>query len=187
MRNCRKLLILRWLVRIISWSRHQPQWFPKLASAIETIELSLSPVFDRAGIETLLCISRRSAIRLLNDWGGYQVGKTFLIGRDDLLEALRAVQIGENYLRESRRRERLDAHLDNARSYLRSRQVKLPVPAQQGYGAAALPPGIEVTAAGFLAVQFSTAKDLFGRLYELVQTAAQDLDRFEMLLQVHPK
>ncbi len=165
----------------------QPQWFPQLTSAIETIELSRSPVFDRAGLETLLRVSRRSAIRLLNEWGGYQVGKTFLIGRDDLLAALRAVQIGETYLRESLRRERLDAHLDNARSYLRSRQVKLSVPAQQGYGAAALPLGIDVIAPGVLAVQFSTPEDLLGRLYELVQTAAQDLGRFEMLLKVRPK
>lgn len=165
----------------------QPQWFPQLTSAIDTIELSPSPVFDRAGLETLLRVSRRSAIRLLNEWGGYQLGKTFLIDRDDLLAALRAVKLGETYLRESRRRERLDANLDNTRSYLRSRLIKLPVPAQQGYSAAAMPPGIEVIALGVLAVQFSTAEDLLGRLYELVQIAAEDLGRLEMLLQVHPK
>ena len=45
----------------------------------------------------MLQISRRSAIRLLHSFGGYQVGRIFLIRREDLIAALERVQSGEAF------------------------------------------------------------------------------------------
>ena len=56
----------------------------------------------------LLQVSRREAIRLMHRFGGYQAGRTFLIGRDDLSGQLAAIQRGDGYQWESRRRERLE-------------------------------------------------------------------------------
>ena len=56
-----------------------PQWFHQLASALAQLQTFPAPVVDRASLEEMLQISRRSAIRLLHEFGGYQAGRTFLI------------------------------------------------------------------------------------------------------------
>lgn len=60
-----------------------------------------APVVDRASLETLLHVSRRDTIRLLHRFGGYQAGRTFLIGRPQLAHALEAVLKDEPYHLES--------------------------------------------------------------------------------------
>ena len=69
-----------------------PQWFHQLASALAQLQTFPAPVVDRASLEKLLKVSRRSAIRLLHAFGGYQAGRTFLIRREDLIAALERVQ-----------------------------------------------------------------------------------------------
>ncbi len=69
-----------------------PQWFQQLDSALATLRASSSLVIDRAGIQTLFHVSPRTAVRLMNRFGGYQAGKTFLIPRDDLLRTLETLQ-----------------------------------------------------------------------------------------------
>ncbi len=65
-----------------------PQWFHQLASALAQLQTFPAPVVDRASLEMLLKVSRRSAIRLMHQFGGYQAGRTFLIRREDLIAAL---------------------------------------------------------------------------------------------------
>jgi hypothetical protein len=49
-----------------------------------------APVVDRTTLETLLKIQRRTAIRLLHQLGGEQLGKTLLIPREQLIRELEA-------------------------------------------------------------------------------------------------
>ena len=74
-----------------------PQWFQHVDSALEALRAFPGPLVDRAGLEKLLRVSRRTAIRLMNHFGGYQAGKTFLIDRQDLIAALERVQTGESF------------------------------------------------------------------------------------------
>src|SRR5215210_3092889 len=105
----------------------RPQWFQQVASALEALRTSSALVIDRSGLEKLFGVSPRTAVRLMNQFGGYQSGKTFLIGREDLIRALESVQMDETFAYESRRRQRLVEDLENVRRTLRAKQVKLPV------------------------------------------------------------
>lgn len=158
-----------------------PQWFQHVASALEALRESAGPVVDRASLEKLLRVSRRTAIRLMNDFGGYQAGRTFLIDREDLIAALESVQAGESFRQEGRRRQRLEDDLDITRRSLRARQVKLPVAVDPRSGPA-LPLGLRVVRPGVLEVEFASAEELLGRLYELVKMAGEDLEGFEALV-----
>ncbi len=158
-----------------------PQWFQQLESALTTLRASSALVIDRAGLQTLLHVSPRTAVRLMNRFGGCQTGKTFLIARDDLLRTLETLQLDPPFQLEHRRRQRLTDELELTRSHLRSRQIILPVSRQPG-PAAALPSGIRLVRPGVLEVEFAGAEDLLARLYELVTIAGGDFEAFEKLL-----
>jgi hypothetical protein len=49
-------------------------------------------VVDRAGLQKLFGVSPRTAVRMMNRFGAYQTGKTFLIGREELIAALGSLQ-----------------------------------------------------------------------------------------------
>jgi hypothetical protein len=51
---------------------------------------------DRAILEKVLRIERRTAIRLMNRFGGFQTGKTFLIDRLQLIEQLEQLDRGDD-------------------------------------------------------------------------------------------
>src|SRR5215207_2498903 len=155
-----------------------PQWFHQLAGSLAQLKTFPAPVVDRASLETMLLISRRSAIRLLHEFGGYQVGRTFLISRVDLIAALERVQNGETFSHEVRRRIRLAEDLERTRRDWRARQVKLPVAAEPRQ-AASLPAGLRIVRAGVLEVEFGSGGELLGRLYDLVRIAGEeDLGEF---------
>jgi hypothetical protein len=158
-----------------------PQWFQWVDDALEALRAFPGPLVDRASLETLLRVSRRTAIRLMNGFGGYQAGKTFLIDREDLIAALERVQTGETFSHEVRRRIRLADDLERTRRDWRARQVKLPVAAEPRQ-AASLPAGMRIVRAGVLEVEFSSGGELLGRLYELVRMAGEDFETFETLL-----
>ena len=141
----------------------RPQWFLQVASTLETLRASSALVIDRAGLEELFGVSARTAVRLMGRFGGYQSGRTFLIGREDLIRALEAVQTEEVFAYESRRRQRLIEDLESVRRDLRSRQVKLPVAAEPTPGAS-LPSGMRITRPGVLEVEFASAEELLARL-----------------------
>jgi hypothetical protein len=158
-----------------------PSWFQCVDDALQALREYPSPVLDRAGIETLLRVSRRTAIRLLHAFGGYQAGRTFLISREDLIAALVSVRSSGSFQQEGRRRRRLEDDLDETRRSLRARQVKLPVPVNPRSGPS-LPSGLRIVRPGVLEVDFASAEELLGRLYELVTMAGEDLEGFERLV-----
>jgi hypothetical protein len=131
---------------------------------------------DRAGIQKLFEVSPRTAVRMMNRFGGYQAGKTFLIGREELIAALEQLQTDETLGQELRRRRRVAEDLERVVGDLKARQVKLPVSAVADPSrASSLPSGMRVVRPGVLEVEFASAEDLLGRLWELVQMAGRDL------------
>ena len=71
------------------------------------------------------------------------------------------------------------------REDLQARRVKLPVSAADPGRGSSLPPGIRVARPGVLEVEFESAEDLLGRLYELVRMAAGDLESFSQARPSH--
>ena len=154
----------------------RPQWFHQVAPALEALRASSALVVDRAGIQKLFGVSARTAVRIMGRFGGYQTGKTFLVGREELIAALERLQGDETFGQELRRRRRVAEDLDRVRGDLKARQVKLPVFAAVDPGrASSLPSGMRVVRPGVLEVEFAGPEDLLGRLWELLQLASEDL------------
>jgi len=148
---------------------------PHIISMLETFEV---PVVDRAIIERLFGLRRRRAIELLHRFGGYQAGRTFLVDRRLLIEHLGRIGDGEEFQRESRRKERLDHAVDQLRRIHTAARVKISVPPDVfGRKLADLSPGVALEA-GDLHITFSSTEDLLGKLFELSQAASNDFDRF---------
>ena len=97
---------------------------PEIVALLETFDV---PVVDRSIIERLFGLRRRRAIELLHRFGGYQAGRTFLIDRRLLIEHLRRLADGEEFQRESRRKERLDHTVDQLRRHQTAARVKISV------------------------------------------------------------
>jgi len=129
-----------------------------------------APVVDRAGLEILLHVSRRAAIRLMHRFGGYQAGRTFLIAREDLLRQLEAIRDGDTYQWESRRRERLDQALQ--------KRIVIQVTSKVGDRKLAnLPSGVRLERRR-LEIRFGSMEELLRQLFEFSQVISNDYDSF---------
>jgi len=156
--------IAQWLLQI-----------PEIVSLLETFEV---PVVDRAIIEHLFGLRRRRAIELLHRFGGYQAGRTFLIDRRLLIAHLQRLADGEEFQRESRRRERLGETVDQLRRQQTAARVKIAVtPDVFSRKLVDLSAGVALEP-GHLHIAFSGAQDLLSKLFELSQAASNDFDRF---------
>jgi len=137
------------------------------------------PVIDRASVERLFGLERRQAIDLMHRFSGYQAGRTFLIGREQLIEALDAIAASGDYQQEAARRDRLVASVDAARRTRQTEAVRIPV-AREVFDTRlkSLGPGVELRA-GQLAIQFAGPEDLLRKLFALAQAVANDYAAFE--------
>jgi hypothetical protein len=153
-------------------------WMLLIPEIIAMLEVFDVPVIDRAVIERLFGLRRRRAIELLHRFGGYQAGQTFLVDRNRLIQQLRMIAEGEEFERESRRRERLDQNLDCLRRSRSGVKVKIPIePEMLGRNVDGLSAGIGLSP-GHLQIEFDSVEELLSKLYELSQAAATDFDRF---------
>ena len=137
------------------------------------------PLVDRAAVEHLFGLGRRQAIELMNRFGGYQAGRTLLIGRDQLIAQLDALSAGEDFQREASRRERLAAAVENVRRTRESEAVRIPIsPAIFATRMATLDAGIRLRP-GQLEIDFTGPADLLRKLFALAQAIANDYGGFE--------
>jgi hypothetical protein len=146
------------------------EWYQHLPAALAMIRTFPAPVVDRAGLETLLQVSRRAAIRLMHRFGGYQAGRTFLIAREDLARQLEAIRDGDNYQWESRRRERLDRALQKRIVIQVTSEVK-------NRTLLNLPSGVELERRK-LEIRFESTEELLRRLFEFSQAISSDYESF---------
>src|SRR5436305_14886785 len=65
-------------------------WTPLIPHALQQLRSMRSKVVDRAIVQQLLKVHRRTAIRLMHQLGGEQAGKTFLVDREHLIRELEA-------------------------------------------------------------------------------------------------
>ena len=148
---------------------------PEILALLETFDV---PVIDRSIIERLFGLRRRRAIELLHRFGGYQAGRTFLVERRLLIEHLRRLADGEEFQRESQRKERLDHTVEELRRHRTAARVKISVqPDVFSRKLADLPVGVALEA-GHLHIAFSGTDDLLSKLFELSQAASNDFERF---------
>lgn len=155
-------------------------WLVRLREIQEELSSLTVPVLDRAIFERVFRVRRRRAIQLMQYFGGWQTGQAFLVDRLELLRQLEPLEAGVDYALERRRRERLTETLENLRRQRQAARVALPLePQARSQDAAALPSGVQLSA-GTLTVQFESAADLLGKLYQLSQTAANDFDGFRL-------
>src|SRR5665647_1329657 len=158
------------------------EWLLRLPEIRAELEHLDAPVVDRAGIEHLFGLRRRRAIELMHEFGGYQAGRTFLLDRARLLEALQSLESREDYSVEKRRRERLRDIVEASREHLISTQVWIPV------RAAAVRPSLDRLAPGvllmpgMLSIEFRHPIELLEKLYGLAQAISHDFEKFEELL-----
>jgi hypothetical protein len=156
----------------------QPQWLLRLPEIIDEISALDTPIVDRSVIERAFGLRRRRAIHLLGWFGGYQVGRAFVVERETLLRRLRGIAAGERFGYEKRRRERLAERLERLRKDRRAAGVVIPVAAPAVPEALQLPSGVFFQH-GRLVVEFRDVPDLLGKLYGVAQTAAGDFAAFE--------
>ena len=160
----------------------KPEWLLRLPEIRAELEHLDVPVVDRAGVERIFGLKRRRAIELLHQFGGYQAGRTFLMDRARLLEALQSLESGEDYTAEKRRRERLGDVVEASREHLISTRVRIPVRAAAARASLdRLAPGV-LLMPGMLSIEFRHPIELLEKLYELAQAISHDFDKFEELL-----
>ena len=138
-----------------------------------------SPILDRPVIEQLFGVRRRRAIELLNQFGGYQSGKTFLIDRLQLIAQLERIHGGDEFRIEHQRRTRLLDDLEKHRRLAPGRNVRIATAADvQDRMMKDLPAGVRLRP-GELRIEFFGAEDLLRHLYELSQAIVNDFGKFQ--------
>jgi hypothetical protein len=157
-------------------------WHPRIPQVLEELERSSLPVLDRFTVQRLFGVERRQALRLMQRWGGYQAGRTQLIERKVLAEALRGLQ-GAPEVRETVRRKRsLWTALQAERAAWKARRVTI---ASLPFGPRRFPDwpeGIEWQP-GALSVRYTHPLELAERLYAFGQMLAENFEAFAAL---HP-
>jgi hypothetical protein len=156
----------------------QPQWICRIPEILGELSLLDVPVVDRGVIERLFGLRRRRAISLLHALGGFQSGRHFLAETGVVVRKLEAIQGGEQFHYEKRRRRRLAEALAEARRRQAGREVVLPAP---GVSGGSVPPGVRL-GKGRLEVEFETPEELLGRLFEVARLASEDFETFRALL-----
>ena len=160
----------------------KPDWLLRLPDIRAHLECLDTPVVDRAVIEQIFGLRRRRAIELMHQFGGYQAGRTFLLDRTRLLEALQSQESREDYAAEKRRRERLGDVVEASREHLISARVRIPVRASAARPSLdRLAPGV-LLMPGMLSIEFRHPVELLEKLYGLAQAISHDFEKFEELL-----
>ena len=160
----------------------QPQWLLRVPEILEDLTSLQIPVLDRASLERLFALKRWQAVQLLHRFGGYQVGRTFLVDRQKLIQQLAQIHAGEAFTHEQRRRERVVTELEKALKYRKAAAITIPESLEESYQIDGLAEGIELRP-GKLTVEFDGAEDLLSKLFELAQTVANDFERFRAVVE----
>lgn len=161
----------------------QPSWYLRLPGILDELRAPGAPPFlDRPAIEKLFRVSRRQAIRLLGAADGYQVGKTFLIHRDALIECLERVEKSGISGQARARKERVVSALNEVVNHAAAQRVQIRVdPHVFRRRHDGLPAGIELVAPGKLQISYTRAEDLLAHIVELASAATNDFAAFRKL------
>ncbi len=161
----------------------KPRWHADLKQ-IRSAALKLdAPFLDRQAVEKLFGLRARQANNLMKRLGGYRIGLSVVVGREDLLARLDQLALPRDVASESRRKARVLEELNGLRNHARPRRVTPPPARAAG---ASLPAGVRIAAPGEMTILFSSPEDLLGRILGLAQSAAGDFAAFAAGLEAEP-
>lgn len=153
-----------------------PTWYPRAAGILKDLRSTQVPLIDRFTVERLFGLSRRQSIRIMHQFGGYQIGRTFLIHRGQMIAALEGVLRGERLPAFVARKRRVWRDLETERTRVKAQAVEIPgVDAQRPAALRNLPLGVRLEP-GELRIQFDQPVDLLQKLYALAQALASDYE-----------
>jgi hypothetical protein len=153
-------------------------WLPLLPSAIEQLRNMNAKVVDRAALEQVFKIHRRTAIRLMHQFGGVRAGKTFLVDREILVQKLEALLAQQTGLGPD---SRTPAQI--RRAYGGAEQFHFPdVRTPNRRTAAQLPPSIQIIP-GRLTVDAGSLPELCAQLWIFLETCHEDREGIEAKLE----
>ena len=153
-----------------SWITH----IPEMIAAVSALNV---PVLDRASFECLFRVRRRRAISLMKYFGGYHAGSSILVDREAFLKRLERLQEDPATGYEVHRKRQLADHLAATKRTRLGMKIKIPVPEDaRDRELQDLPDGIEIVP-GRVVFTFESAEQLFSKLYDFSQAAANDFDR----------
>jgi len=156
----------------------KPSWIESIPEILAQLEAPGAPPFlDRAAVERLFGVRRRQAIELFHQFGGYQVGKTFLAPREAAIAFLREPRRQSAEVEERARIERVSAVLAEARRGSRQRRIAIPSLAGT-VKISGLPAGIRLEHTQ-LTIEFARPAELLEKLYAFSQALAHDYEAFE--------
>ena len=152
-------------------------WTPLVPAALTALRQMTAPVVDRTTLETLLKIQRRTAIRLLHQLGGEQLGKTLLIPREQLIRELEAylprdaAALPARSPSQIRRLHREAEHFrfPDVRGSERRTVDQLPAAVQLGLGR--------------LTIEVADLRDLCAQIWVLLETCKDDWEGVEKKLE----
>ena len=165
---------------------HQPTWLERVPSILAALrDPKTPPLLGRAAIETLFALRRRQAINLLRRLGGYQVGRTFLVATESVIQFLEQPTVDQDLRTLHVEKQRVAEFLAEARVQFSLPRIDLAqIPKRSGMTFDGLPAGIHLTA-HHLAVEFDSGTDLLEKLFALSQALAHDFQTFERALEQH--
>ena|SRR5450631_3377232 len=126
----------------------------------------------RGTLEQIFKVPRRTAIRLMHEFGGEQAGRTFLIGRQKLIEQLEERAAPLRLQPSQVRRQQKEAarfSFPDVRTPERRRAADLPAAIQIG--------------PGHFAIENAGLEDLCAQLWVFIETCKDDREGVEALLE----
>jgi hypothetical protein len=160
-----------------------PLWYLRVPEILRHLESPGAPPFlDRPAIERLFGVRRRQAIRLLGAAQGYQVGKTFLVERQALVDFLAGFENSGAAPEARARKRRVSAALNEVANHAAAQRIQVQAsPDVFRRRPADLPAAIELVAVGKLQISYRGAEDLLAQIVELAAAAANDFPAFRRL------
>ena len=157
-----------------------PLWYRRVPEILARVRAPEMPPFvDRSGVEELFGVSRRQAIRLLGAARGYQVGKTFIIERQALLDYLEALEKSGIAPAARARKQRVALALREVANYAAAQKIEIRTePGALRRQPSELKGPIQRIGPGILQISYKNAEDLLARVVELAAAASNDFPAF---------
>ena len=157
-----------------------PLWYRRVPEILRQLQSpGIPPVLDRPAIEELFAVSRRQAIRLLGAAHGYQVGKTFIVDRQALVDYLQTIEKSGAAPEARARKRRIALAIHEVANYAAAQRVEVRTsPDAFRRRPADLPAAIDLIAPGKLQISFRGAEDLLAQIVELAAAATNDFPAF---------
>jgi hypothetical protein len=146
-------------------------WTPLLPEALERLRAMTSQTVYRGTLETIFKVPRRTAIRLMHEFGGERAGRTFPLDRQKPIEELERRAAPEELSPSQARRQQREA------VRFSFPDVRAPEPRR-----ALDPPAAIRIRAGCFAVETAGLEDLRAQLWVFLETRQDDRAGVEALL-----